>query len=206
MKYGMMARVYGWAFDKVMKDYYKTHDFALNGKNIRRETLKEYRSIIERTPGVGKSPLASSLVGACYFVALIKTVPDMTSAKFDEINFYIWSSSLMVKVFLLVKKQGILFKESIMNKKVEAGIASQDQDLEMGWKYTFEKGHDEYWCTYTKCGICRLCEREDVAQYASCMCKMDYPMLALQGGTLYRTCTLANGQDYCDFHVIKCSD
>ena len=35
------------------------------------------------------------------------------------------------------------------------------------------------------------------------MCVMDYPTIEFSGGKLLRTKTLGNGDDCCDFHVVK---
>jgi len=61
----------------------------------------------------------------------------------------------------------------------------------------------EYYLTYTECGVCKVAKQEKLEFLAPSMCKMDYKTIALRGGKLIRTKTLASGGDCCDFYVCK---
>ena len=201
MKYGMNARVYDWVFSKLLKDYYREQgeDLGPALPAVRRE----YREMIERTPGIGGSSNEQNLVGACYFFAMAKKIPDMTPQKLDDIIDACIQSKLMVKLHQGKKKKGTLFAEKTQQKKLEEAEKSHHSDYEMDWEFTYEPGQDEFRLTYTRCGICRLAEREQMQDYLPCMCRMDYPKFRLIGGRLERTKTLAAGDDCCNFHVIR---
>lgn len=46
----------------------------------------------------------------------------------------------------------------------------------MDCEFDYQKGNNEFYCTYTKCGLCTLAKREH---------------------------TLARGDACCDFHVVR---
>lgn len=64
----------------------------------------------------------------------------------------------------------------------------------------------EFWCTYTKCGLCTLAQREGMMEFMSPLCKSDFLNYELVGAYLERTKTLATGCDCCDFHVTQVED
>ena len=70
-------------------------------------------------------------------------------------------------------------------------------------KFKYKKGVDEFYNTYTECGICKLGIRENCFEFVPCLCNMDERNYRNEGGQLHRTKTLANGDDCCDFHVTK---
>ena len=203
MKYGLSSRIYGFAFTKMLKDYYQKHQPETKMKDICRELKKEYREMILRTPGIGGSSNEANLVGACYFFAMAKTVPGMTPSRMDDIIFESIHSDLMVKLHRGQKKKGTLFSQKEQEKKQKEAEKSHQSSFEMDWEFTYQPGKDEFYLTYTRCGICRLAKKEGMEQYLPCLCKMDYPKYELVGGKLIRTKTLAGGDECCNFHVIR---
>ena len=57
--------------------------------------------------------------------------------------------------------------------------------------------------TYRECGVCKIAKQEDLMFLTPHMYIMDYPTIEYKGGKLIRTKTLGNGDDCCDFHVVK---
>ena len=203
MKYGMNAGVYGWAFSKLLRDYWKKNFPDKDIKGILRDVKKEYRAMVERTPGIGGSSNEANLVGACYFFAMAKVIPGMTPDLMDDIILKSIGSDFMVKLHKGQKEKGTMFSEKAQKKKAEEAEKSHSSTYEMDWEFTYEAGKDEFRLTYTKCGICRLAELEHMEEYLPCMCRMDYPKYRLTGGKLIRTKTLAAGDDCCNFHVVR---
>lgn len=70
----------------------------------------------------------------------------MVSAVFD--------SPFMVRVHK--NKKCTLFTDAVHDKKIKESIASQTSKYELDWKFQYEKGVDEFYNTYTECGICKL--------------------------------------------------
>ncbi len=203
MKYGLNARIYAWTFTKMLKDYYQKNCPEMDLAGICQAIKKEYKAMVLRTPGIGGNSNESNLVGACYFFSMAKTIPGMTPALMDDIIYKSIKSDFMVKLHQGQKKKGTLFSEKEQRKKRKEAEKSHHSTYEMDWEFTYQQGKDEFYITYTKCGICNLAAREHMEPFLPCMCKMDFPKYELIGGRLIRTKTLASGNDCCDFHVIK---
>ena len=62
---------------------------------------------------------------------------------------------------------------------------------------------DEYTINYHRCGLCALGKQEHLEELIPYMCAMDFISADLMGGVLYRTGTLAEGAEKCDFYVCK---
>lgn len=203
MKYNVTARVYGDMFAWMLKSYYKKHFPETDFSEIREEIKKEYRTMVERTPGVGGNSLEMDLIAACFFFSMGKVVPDMTPELMNDIVEECIQSDFLQKAHEGKRKKGTLFSDKVQNQRVLEAKKSQSSPYEMDWKYTYEKGKDEFYCTYTECGICKLAKREHAERFLPCMCHMDYSTYAMVGAKLIRTKTLANGDDCCNFHVIR---
>ena len=127
----------------------------------------------------------------------------MTPTLMDEYVNYLMTSDFMMKLYKKQRENGTLFSKKEQDKMYNDSLRSQKSDAEMDWKYTYEYGENECKYTITKCGVCRLAEREGVLDYLPCMCKMDYPKYEARGARLERDKTLANGDECCDFHLIR---
>ena len=203
MKYGMQGAVFGWAFTGMLKAYYRKEKPDLNFKEIRKPLQREYRAMVERTPGIGGSSNEENLIGACYFFSMAKVIPGMTPEEMDHIIDVCIRSDFMVKLHRGKKKKGTLFSQKEQEKKQREAEKSHHSPYEMDWEFTYEPGDGEFFLTYTRCGICALAKREHMEAYLPCMCRMDFPKYELIGGKLIRTRTLAAGDDCCNFHVIR---
>lgn len=204
MKFGAMERVYGWVFNAMLGSYYKKHLPERDIATIKRTTMREYRAMVERTPGLPKGNiLAANLIMACYFFALPKADPAMTPELLDTILTDSLGSPLMRKLHAGKKKRGELFTDKHQNRRVAEAEKSQTSEYEMDWRYEYVKGNGEFWCTYTVCGLCTLAQREGMQAYLPPLCKSDYLNYELAGAKLYRTKTLAAGDDCCNFHVTR---
>ncbi len=113
----------------------------------------------------------------------------------------VFDSPFMIKAHK--NKKCTLFSDKVQDKKVKESIASQNSKYELDWKYDYKKGKDEFYNTYTECGICKLGLRENCFEFVPCLCNMDERSYRNEGGQLHRTKTLANGDECCNFHVTK---
>lgn len=93
--------------------------------------------------------------------------------------------------------------DKVQDQKVRESIASQTSTYELDWKFHYEKGVDEFYNTYTECGICKLGKRENCFEFVPCLCNMDERNYRNEGGQLHRTKTLAQGDECCNFHVTR---
>ena len=91
-------------------------------------------------------------------------------------------------------------------KKVKKDrIANAISDSEFNWMTETIPGRDadEYTINYHRCGLCALGKQEHLEELIPYMCAMDFISADLMGGVLYRTGTLAEGAEKCDFYVCK---
>ena len=208
MKYDMTARVHGLVFRRILGSYYKKHVPEMSASKRRavfRRIQEEYKAMLERTPGVGskENSLEDDLIGACWFFPLAKADPDMSPERMDDVIAAGIQSNFMQKSHRKERENGTLFSDEVQDKKLQEAERSRHSKYEMDWKFTYEKGEDEFYCTYTECGICKLAQREHMENWLPCLCRMDYGTYDMVGAELIRTKTLAAGDDCCNFHVIR---
>ena len=155
-----------------------------------------------RTPDIGGSSLEMNLYIAAFVFSLHKAEPDKIDPDVvNEMVTAVFDSPFMVKAH--ANKKCMLFTDEVQDKKVQESIASQTSKYELDWKFHYEKGIDEFYNTYTECGICKLGKRENCFEFVPCLCNMDERNYRNEGGQLHRTKTLAQGDDCCNFHVTR---
>ena len=203
MKYNMSAKVYNTFFSYALKKYYKEHFPDMNIKGVLKDIKKEYKAMILRTPGLNGNFMESNLVGAAWFFSLAKCMPNMTPQLMNTITDDAMQSNLMMKMHKKARETGSLFSDKVLDQRIKEGKESQTSTMEMDWKYLYIKGEDEYFVNFTKCGVCKLAERENMKEYLPCMCHMDYSKYRMQGAELHRTHTIADGDGFCDFHLVR---
>lgn len=205
MKYNVTARAYGDMFAWMLKAYYKKNFPETDLTQVQKKLKTEYRAMVERTPGIGGSSLEADLIAACFFFAMAKTVPEMTPELMNDIIAQSIQSDFMQRAHQGKRKKGTLFSDVSQDKKMREAEKSHGSPYEMDWEFTYQKGENEFYCTYTQCGICKLAKREGVERFLPCMCQMDFATYEMVGAKLIRTKTLANGDECCNFHAIRMS-
>jgi len=202
LKYGIYAKAIEWMCFKPalvrLSTIYPEMNMALYKKSVKRE----YKAMLLRTPDIGGSSLEVNLYIAAFVFSLHKANPDKINPDVvNEMVAAVFDSPFLVRVHQ--NKKCTLFTDAVQDKKVKDSIASQTSKYELDWKFQYEKGVDEFYNTYTECGICKLGKRENCFEFVPCLCNMDERSYRNDGGQLHRTKTLANGDDCCDFHVTK---
>ena len=202
LKYGVLAKGIEWMCFKpaleVLKGVYPDIDIA----DYKKKVKKEFKAMLLRTPDIGGSSLESNLYIAAFVFSLYKAEPDrITPEIVDKMVAAVFDSPFMVKAHK--NKKCTLFTDKTQNKKLDESRESQKSKYELDWKFDYQKGVDEFYNTYTECGICKLGQREHCFEFVPCLCNMDERNYHNEGGRLHRTKTLANGDECCDFHVTK---
>ena len=97
------------------------------------------------------------------------------------------------------------FDQKEIDKYVRGSERSKKREYPMDWLFDFsyDLSVPEYFVTYHECGVCKIARQENMMFLMPHMCVMDYPTIEYKGGKLIRTKTLGNGDDCCDFHVVK---
>lgn len=174
----------------------------INIKEYKKKTKREYKAMLERTPDIGGSSLEMNLYIAAFVFSLHKAESEViTPEVINEMVDAVFESPFIVKAHK--NKKCTLFTDKVQAKKVKESEASQHSKYELDWKFKYEPGVDEFYNTYTECGICKLGKRENCFEFVPCLCNMDERNYRNDGGQLHRTKTLANGDECCDFHVTR---
>ena len=163
---------------------------------------KEFKAMLLRTPDIGGSSLESNLYVAAFVFSLHKADPErITPEVLDEMATAVFESPFMIQKHK--NKKCTLFTDEVQDKELRESAASHSSQYELDWEFDYIKGKDEFYNTYTQCGICKLGRREGCFEFVPCLCKMDERAYQYEGGRLHRTKTLAGGDDCCDFHVTR---
>ena len=162
----------------------------------------EYRAMLLRTPGIGGKSLEKNLYEAAFAFSLYKAQPDLiTPAVVDRLADAVFDMRFAGDDG--EETECVLFSDEVQDRKVKESRESQDSPYEMDWKFDYRKGEDEFFNTYTECGICKLGKRENCSAFVPCMCNTDWRVYRHGGARLIRPKTLAGGDDHCSFHVVR---
>ncbi len=201
MKYGFIGAVMPLILDKVTYKYL-TSDSVDVTKEFKRQVKAEYKAMVKRTPGLAKdNSLAKNLYIGCYLLAFPKAHPSIVT----EERFEGMIKAMCDEMVKRGKEDDSAISEKSKKEREEAAIKSQTSSYEMDWVSTFKRGEDgtSYEFTYTKCGLCELGRREGCFHLIKYLCKTDYISFDMGGAKLVREHTIANGDEFCDFHVYK---
>lgn len=202
LKYGMLAKGIEKVCFKPALAALKRKVPTISAAAYKRRAKAEYKAMLQRTPDIGGTSLEFNLYIAAFVFSLYKADPEhITPEVMEEMIAAVFESPFIVNAHK--NKKCTLFDTRVQNKKLAEARASQTSVYELDWKFEYVAGQDEFFNTYTECGICKLGAREGCEQFVPCLCNMDARSYALEGGVLHRTKTLAAGDDCCDFHVTR---
>ncbi len=202
LKYGMLAKgIELMCFKSALEELKKIYP-DMDMEEYKRKVKKEFKEMLERTPDIGGTSLEKNLYIAAFVFSLHKADSErITPEVVDAMVTAVFDSPFIVNVHK--NKKCTLFTDKVQDEKVKESKASQNSKYELDWKFDYKKGVDEFYNTYTECGICKLGKRENCFEFVPCLCNMDERNYRNEGGKLHRTKTLGNGDDCCDFHVTK---
>ena len=186
--------------DKAVYAFLRDYEIEVTAE-LKKRIRKEYKEIVARTPALGKgNSLTKILYIGCYLISFYKAAPDVIDEKcFEELVKYLCDEMIRRQ-----KEDESAFSEKNIRTREEAARKSQTSVYEMDWKSKFRRiDKDNYEFTYTKCGLCELGKRENCFHLIKYLCMTDFISFDKGGANLVRNHTLANGDDYCDFHVSR---
>lgn len=202
LKYGIIAKAVELLCFKSALERLSELRPEMNMGDYRKKVKREYKAMLLRTPDIGGSSLEMNLYIAAFVFSLHKAEPNkITPDIVNEMVTAVFDSPFMIKAHK--NKKCTLFTDKVQDKKLAESRASQNSKYELDWKFEYKKGNNEFYNTYTECGICKLGLRENCFEFVPCLCNMDERNYRNEGGKLHRTKTLAQGDDCCDFHVTK---
>ena len=184
MKYGIPGSFIKLALAKTAFAYMEKAIPELDMAAYKMRVLKEYRAIVERTPGIG-SMKDNMFVLTMGLIRALAYCPLMVKAKQGKSAFT---------------------EKEIANRVRQAAWSREHiEEYPMNWFYYFKTvpGKDEYFITHKQCGICKLTKQEHCEGLTKHLCMMDYYTFEMQGAVLDRTKTLGFGDDECNFHLMS---
>ncbi len=196
-----------FAFAKTAFDYVEKEIPEIDMASYKKRVLKEYRAIVERTPGIGSikdNMFVVTMYAGAFLIALYKEA----DGKMDEEKLKGLIRAAAYCPLMVKAKQGkSAFSEKEIANRTRQAKWSRDhiEEYPMNWFYYFETvpGKDEYYITHKQCGICKLTEQEHCSEITKYLCMMDYYTFEMQGAVLDRTKTLGYGDDECNFHLMS---
>ena len=207
MKYGIMGGFIKLAFAKTAFDYIEKEIPEMDMASYKKRVQKEYKAIVERTPGIGRmkdNMFVMTMYAGAFLIALYKEA----NGKIDEEKLKGLVRAAAYCPLMVKAKQGkSAFTDKEIANRTKQAKWSRDhiEEYPMNWFYYFETvpGKDEYYITHKQCGICKLTKQEHCEEITKYLCMMDYYTFEMQGAVLDRTKTLGYGDDECNFHLMS---
>lgn len=205
MKRGLLGVLFPLLLGKVVYEYTAEKVPDIDIGEFRKKHMAEYRNMVSRTPSVGsmkENMFAPVMYLACYGFSYYKADPEkITMDVFDGMIDAICKSDIMKKAY----KGKNCFDQKEIDKYVKGAVRSKKKAYPMDWVFDFsyDLSVPEYFVTHHECGVCKIARQENLFFLMPHMCVMDYPTIEYKGGKLIRSKTLGNGDDCCNFHVVK---
>ncbi|MBL7976189.1 MAG: L-2-amino-thiazoline-4-carboxylic acid hydrolase [Candidatus Kapabacteria bacterium] len=199
-------------------------------KHVKNKYPNGYVTIIQRTENhyniisadtefakTSKNPIDRRLDFCAYFLALIKTL-DEDGESFESIRAiclditieYVQPKNILHGYFkrllptLTNTWLGVLLINAFHNKvRVNNNPNGFIANIITDKQETFGIG---YGFDIIECGICKLFTKHNYAKYSSILCEVDEITSGISGLKLFRTGTIANGAEKCDFRFQRLSN
>ena len=194
MKYNTTAKLYYNHLLHTLETYAQTQNIAINYKKLK----VTYSNMLYRTESIDTQKDAN-LYRAIFVFSLVKVHPELTPKQIDEwIELYTHS-----KAFEKKYKAIDPFSKKVQEHTYKQSLISQKSTRMMDWTYLYKKGTNEFFITFSRCGVYQLAIKENLQDYVPCLCKIEHRILELQQGKIYQNQSLASGGFCCDYHVVK---
>ncbi|NLJ63850.1 MAG: L-2-amino-thiazoline-4-carboxylic acid hydrolase [Christensenellaceae bacterium] len=206
MKY---KSIYWIMLKPLINKYLKKHYDKKTKRLIFRNAKAEYKRLLNKADDIGSNnPMSSNIYFSLLFVSFLtgnrEIFTKKTLEEMMESIFSIFNSPLVKKLNRID-----LNKESDMNKfknRILRNSAWADKHRDKHpetWEFNFEDKHkDGCYYYFTKCPIAKFFKDNNMEDLTHLFCDLDYKTFAAVKGRLIRNCTLANGDDMCDFWVV----
>lgn len=206
MKYTFCEKIMWYAMNSTILDFFRERHQNWDIKSLEIKAKKRYKQIISELPDIEtmtKNSLRICLSGAALWLAFYESCEEkIKDEEFGEMVEASMKAPIIVKAF---SAKNPFTKKAQMKKEKSVIRDNNASDSEFNWKTEYIKGRDEeeYTIIYKQCGICALAKKLNHPELVKYMCALDTLSVDMIGGVLYRTKTLAEGKDCCDFYICK---
>ncbi|NMD37231.1 MAG: L-2-amino-thiazoline-4-carboxylic acid hydrolase [Christensenellaceae bacterium] len=196
-----------WIILKPFIKKYLRMNFDKNStKIIFKKAKAEYKHLISKAEDIGyNNPMASNLYFSLLFVSFLTSNRDkFTEDMLAEMIESILNSSFAKKIYRvdLNKEKDMERLKKRIRKNAEWAEKNRTKYPE-NWDYNFEGRYkDGCYYYFTKCPIAKFFKENNLENLTYIFCDTDYISFRNIKGRLIRQCTLAKGDDKCDFWIV----
>lgn len=198
---------YWWLLKPFIKKYLKKYFDKRTIKSIFKKSKIEYKNLLSKADDIGfDNPMASNIYLSLLFVSFLTANRDnFTKEMLEEMMESLFSNLAFIKRFIRFD----LNNEKDMNKLKKRILRNSDWEKKNRdkypetWDFNFENKHkDGCYYYFTKCPINKFFRDNHLEDLTYIFCDTDYISFKMGKGRLIRDCTLANGDDICDFWIV----
>lgn len=208
MKYTYCEMLMWYALTPAMFRYLMKKEPAWDTAAFKKRTKQIYKEMVHRTPEIGslkENSLRICLAGGMAWLSAYKAADGkMSEERFAGMVASSMESPLVKKSFESKAKTAFTL-EAQKRRAANAAKGNAQPGGEFNWNTEVILGRDadEYTIIYRRCGLCGLARQEKLFHLLPHMCVLDIKSVEWMGGVLYRTKTLAEGGDCCDFYICR---
>lgn len=202
-----MVYTYPYILKRVVNTQLQKYYAKTELEKIMKRTANGYFKVLKRAPEIGGNRnifLSSYLMGA-YLISLYKNTKDRINInEFDKIiadglNNFNFMKKQMRKTDLL----SIKYKEKI--EKAGRWCNDNKDKYPTNWLVSVKdkENNNLTHIVFTRCGLCTLCNKENVPELTPSLCATDYITMSFADCKLERPATLGKGNQYCDFYITR---
>jgi len=210
MEYTIIGKIYPIILNNVVKNELKHHYKNNEIKEIIKKTKNEYLNIILRTPKMGgnKNIYIGNMYLGAYLIGLYKNIKEKISIERYNDMIQNGLKNFLKKNYILLKMKSVNYlSEKYKRKLYKRTKWARENETKYPWNWQIripEKQKDSgIYYEFTQCGLCKLFIAENVPELTYILCNTDYLVFSFGGYKLIRTETLAQGDECCDFWIIK---
>ncbi|MDO5424613.1 MAG: L-2-amino-thiazoline-4-carboxylic acid hydrolase [Eubacteriales bacterium] len=208
MKYTYCETMMWHAMTPAMFRFLAQREPAWDVKTLKKHAKQTYREMVRRTPDIGglkENSLRICLAAGMVWLSVYEAAEGKMS---DECFAGLVESSMeapLVKMSFQGKAKTAFTLEAQQKRADNAvkGNAISDSPFNWNTEVILGRDTDEYTILYHRCGLCAFARQEGLFHLVPYMCMLDIKSVEWMGGVLYRTKTLAAGEDCCDFYICR---
>lgn len=208
MKYTYCETLMWHALTPAMFSYLAKREPAWNMAVMKKQAKNIYKEMVQRTPDIGslkENSLRICLAGGMVWLSVYEASEGKMSEEcFAGLVEAGMEAPLVRKSF--EGKAKTAFTPETQRKRADnavRGNAISDSPFNWNTEVILGRDADEYTINYHRCGLCALGRQEGLLRLVPYMCILDIKSVEWMGGVLYRTKTLAEGGDCCDFYICR---
>jgi hypothetical protein len=190
-------------FRKVMASRFPDREID----QMMRETRNEFQRLIPEIPYIGgrENSFTQPLVGCTMLLALYRVLKRQGMSTEEIGRIAVEAEEERVRSYPRVVRTllGWILYSPLGRRRLEK-IArdSQKRQYPGGWVATYIEGDGkefDFGIDYIECGLCKFFRQQDAGEFTRYLCLLDYAQQRAMNTGFFRSTTLAEGAERCDF-------